>query len=263
MPTSNKPRILIGLAIAGLVTAAAVWDYRTHLTSRANQNINATIPSKNNKQKIPIQSEIHGKILKIYVNNNQTVKQGDVLIELDPYYYTVSVEQAKAQLAEAKRISKEYALTVQEAKALVDQRQAELAQQEAVYKRKEALATKGYFPKQQVLEAATQMKAAQTAVILAKTHLEKVSTMTDPTLPDPIVTKASADLERAVLDLDRTKILAPTDGIIVDCQLVTNQVISAHQPLFTLEPSKKAQREIIISEQPVTNAVKQPSFLLH
>jgi len=49
----------------------------------------------------PISSRIEGTITHVYVDNNQVVKAGDPLVDLDPRDYQVSLDQARAQLAQA------------------------------------------------------------------------------------------------------------------------------------------------------------------
>jgi membrane fusion protein (multidrug efflux system) len=50
----------------------------------------------------PLSSRINGTISAVYVDNNQSVKAGQLLVQLDPRDYQVAVEQARAQLAQAR-----------------------------------------------------------------------------------------------------------------------------------------------------------------
>ncbi len=49
----------------------------------------------------PIGTRIDGNIIKVYVQNNQTVKVGDPLVDLDPRDNQVSLDQAEAQVRQA------------------------------------------------------------------------------------------------------------------------------------------------------------------
>src|ERR1700744_6558714 len=53
-------------------------------------------------QKVLITPDISGKIEKIVVREGQRVNEGDVLFEIDPVPFRLAVDQAKAQLAQAK-----------------------------------------------------------------------------------------------------------------------------------------------------------------
>ncbi|MBV9769895.1 MAG: HlyD family secretion protein [Bryobacterales bacterium] len=49
-----------------------------------------------------ISSRVDGTITHVYVDNNQTVKAGEPLVDLDPRDFQVSIDQARAQLAQAR-----------------------------------------------------------------------------------------------------------------------------------------------------------------
>jgi membrane fusion protein (multidrug efflux system) len=49
----------------------------------------------------PISSRINGTVIAVHVDNNQTVKAGQLLVQLDPRDYQLAIEQARAQLAQA------------------------------------------------------------------------------------------------------------------------------------------------------------------
>ena len=50
---------------------------------------------------VPVSSKIYGNVIEVLVNDNQMVKQGQVLVRIDPRDYQVKVDQAKASLAVA------------------------------------------------------------------------------------------------------------------------------------------------------------------
>ena len=83
----------IVLAIAGI--AAVLW----WLHSRQFEN---TDDAQVNAHLNPVTSRIDGTILKVYVDDNQTVKVGDPLVDLDPRDLQASLSQALAQLAQAR-----------------------------------------------------------------------------------------------------------------------------------------------------------------
>ncbi len=50
----------------------------------------------------PVTSRIDGTIIRVYVDDNQTVKAGDPLVDLDPRDFQVALDQSQAQLAQAR-----------------------------------------------------------------------------------------------------------------------------------------------------------------
>lgn len=235
MRTSLKSSIwILGLlAIASLMLA--LWTYPSQ--PAANQNKQNSRQTQNT---ILIQSEIHGKVAKVFVRNNQNVKRGDILFEIDPIPYQIALEHAKAQLSQTQQHQKTHDFYVKEAKALLAQKEAELQRQETLWQRRSTLAKKGYISKDNLLEIASQVDAAKAAVLIAKAQLEKAQLQATRQEKDPNLVKAQANVDIAKLNLKRTKVIAPTDGIVLELQLYPDQVISEHQPLFYIKARAKA-----------------------
>jgi len=83
--------VILGLmAIGGLLFWLHARQFETTDDAQVDAHLNA------------ISSRIDGTIMRVYVEDNQTVKAGDPLIDLDPRDYQVSLDQALAQLAQAR-----------------------------------------------------------------------------------------------------------------------------------------------------------------
>lgn len=80
-----------GAAILGLVFGVHYYRYAVSHESTDNAFIEGHI--------IPISPEVAGHVLKVYVTDNQEVKEGDLLIEIDPRDFDVRLQQARATLA--------------------------------------------------------------------------------------------------------------------------------------------------------------------
>jgi membrane fusion protein, multidrug efflux system len=92
-PKSSR-RLLVVLVVALLVVAAAaIWWHSTFTEDTDDAQVNGHL--------IQVSSRINGQVLKVDVEENQFVKQGDVIAELDPADYNVAVENAQAALASA------------------------------------------------------------------------------------------------------------------------------------------------------------------
>jgi membrane fusion protein (multidrug efflux system) len=77
-----------------VVGAVAFWWHSTFAEDTDDAQINGHL--------IQVSSRIAGQVQKVYVDENQLVKKGDLIAELDPRDYQVAVENAKAVLASAK-----------------------------------------------------------------------------------------------------------------------------------------------------------------
>ncbi len=82
--------VLIVLGVAGLL----YWLHARHFESTDDAQVDAHLN--------PISARVDGMITKVYVDDNQTVKVGDPLVDLDESDFKVALDQALAQLAQAK-----------------------------------------------------------------------------------------------------------------------------------------------------------------
>jgi membrane fusion protein (multidrug efflux system) len=92
-PRSRRRGIIIVVVAILVVAALAFWWHSTFTEDTDDAQVNGHL--------IQISSRIAGQVLHVYVDENQMVKQGDVIAELDPRDYQVAVENAKAALASA------------------------------------------------------------------------------------------------------------------------------------------------------------------
>jgi membrane fusion protein (multidrug efflux system) len=90
----SRRRALIALAVVVVVlVSAAIWWHSTYSEDTDDAQVNGHL--------IQVSSRINGQIAKVSVDENQVVKQGDLIAELDPRDYQVAVENAEAALASA------------------------------------------------------------------------------------------------------------------------------------------------------------------
>src|SRR6202789_3440335 len=93
----NRSRML-AIFVAVLVLAAIggllYWLHARHYEDTDDAQIDGNLS--------PIGTRVDGTIVNVYVQNNQRVKVGDPLVELDPRDIQVKLDQAKAQLAQAR-----------------------------------------------------------------------------------------------------------------------------------------------------------------
>ena len=90
----SRRRVIIALAIVVLaVIAVAIWWHSTFSEDTDDAQVNGHL--------IQVSSRISGHVAKVDVDENQLVKRGDVIAELDPSDYQVAVENAEAALASA------------------------------------------------------------------------------------------------------------------------------------------------------------------
>ncbi|HEY2861857.1 MAG TPA: HlyD family secretion protein [Terracidiphilus sp.] len=92
-PRSRRRGIIVIVIAVIAVAALAFWWHSTFYEDTDDAQVSGHL--------IQVSSRIQGQILNVDVQENQVVKKGDPIAELDPRDYQVAVEQAKAALASA------------------------------------------------------------------------------------------------------------------------------------------------------------------
>ncbi|MGA2886642.1 MAG: HlyD family secretion protein [Terracidiphilus sp.] len=92
-PNSRRRGIIIVVVAVLVLVAVAIWWRSTYSEDTDDAQVNGHL--------IQISPRISGQVLKVDVEENQVVKAGDVIAELDPADYQVALENAQAALASA------------------------------------------------------------------------------------------------------------------------------------------------------------------
>jgi len=166
-----------------------------------------------------INARVSGQVIEIAVADNQRVTKGQLLFRIDPEPYRIAVEQAEADLENAR-------LAIDTLKTKYRQQQAELQSAKASatfdeheYDRKQALIASGYTSKAALERADTDRTVARQniAAIQQQIAITVVALGGDANIEadrHPTVRAARARLDRTKLDLSYTAVRAPDDGIV-------------------------------------------------
>ncbi|MGH7905168.1 MAG: HlyD family secretion protein, partial [Candidatus Binataceae bacterium] len=196
---------LMALAVLAVGAAApSAWNYLQSYESTDDAQIDGHID--------PLSSRIDGTVIRVHVEDDDRVKKGELLVEIDPRDYQAAVEQARARLelarAQAASAKQDYAA------ALAFIREAEAtnfrAQRDA--RRYAILLEKQVVPPEQYdqYNAIARVDAAKTdsARETAGSALKAIAAR------EAEVDEAKAALDQALLNLSYTKIYAPANGIV-------------------------------------------------
>jgi membrane fusion protein (multidrug efflux system) len=92
-PKSRRKSVAAVVIVLLVLVAAGLWWHSTFTQDTDDAQVNGHL--------MQVSARINGHVLKVDVEENQVVKQGDVIAELDPRDYQVAVENAEAALASA------------------------------------------------------------------------------------------------------------------------------------------------------------------
>ena len=201
---------LIVLAVcAVLMIYYLVADRITPYTSQAR--VNALV--------IPIVSEVSGTVIDVVVERNQGVGAGELLFQVEPDRYALAVETAKANLQSARQATGASTANITAAEAQVTSAIAIRlrAEQDIVRLRRIKAEDPGAISDRRIELAEATYTAGQASVKAAEANLERARQDLGDTGDENFrVLQAQADLEQAELNLLRTSVLSPDDGVVTD-----------------------------------------------
>ena len=208
---------------------------------------------------------IAGPVETVRVANTQIVHKGDILVTIDPADFQIAVERAEADLAQAERQFLETRATGGALQAQINARdsdiqraQAEMVAAQSAFdkarvdlSRRQSLAKSGAVSGDELTSATNAFAAAQAQLAVAKAGIAQAranraaatqnynanqALVQGPMESNPDVASARSKLDSAKLDLSRTVIRAPFDGVIAQRNVQVGQRIAAGTPIMTVVP---------------------------
>src|SRR5262245_10824614 len=218
-PVRRWTLIILGVIIA-IFLYSIIADRMTPYTSQAI--VQAYV--------VRVAPEVSGRVLEVGVTDNQKVKAGELLFRIDPEPYEIALKQAVAKVDRVgQTIGANTAGVASSEERLVEaraQRDNTVEQAGRILQ----LVEKGVYAKAREDRAKAEIEAAEASVREA----EKAKEQLGPTGADnPELREAVAAVEKAKLDLVRTKVFAPSDGVVTNLQLTLGQFVGAGQAVLT------------------------------
>jgi multidrug efflux system membrane fusion protein len=186
--------------------------------------------------------DVSGRIGALHVTNNQRVKRGEALVDIDPEPFELQVRQARAQVAALKaqinltgRQVASQRTGADAAATQINHARAQLQLAQDTLQRLEPLLAKGYVTKQQIDEARTNERNAAVALTTTTQQAQQARQAVGDT--ESLIAQlagAEASLALAERDLRLATMLAPYDGLLVGLQIAEGAYAVTGHPLFTL-----------------------------
>ncbi|AJA07339.1 secretion protein HlyD [Sphingopyxis fribergensis] len=263
---AKRKKLLRILAIV-VVTVAVLWGLWYFLTQAGRVHTDNAYVGADSAQ---VTALVSGPVKEVRVSGTQAVKKGDILVILDDADQRIAVADAEAALRLARQRYGQASATADAARARVSARGADIAQARARLRdanatveraraelaRRESIAGTGAVSGEELTSARAALASASAARDLAAAGIASaeatrgsasgdlgaaeavVRGTTVDTAPD--VAAAEARLEKAKLDLARTVLRAPVDGIVTNRQVQVGQRIAAGAPIMILVPISTA-----------------------
>jgi HlyD family secretion protein len=147
---------------------------------------------------VKISADVSGEITELYVQEGDTVKEGQLLLKINPDLYITARDRAKAGVSSSQS-------SLKTAQAQLTQAEARFMEQQAAYKRSEQLLADKVISQSEFDAAKSMYLVAQSEVRAAKERIAAARFGID---------NSQASLNEANKNLGRTSIFAPSDGVV-------------------------------------------------
>ena len=253
---SRRPVKLTRLALLVVVPIAAIvgggfwWLSGGRFVGTDNAYVKAHI--------VQIAPEVSGQVRRVPVHDHASVAAGETLLTIESRPFRLALDSAEAELDAAR-------IQVENLRGLWREAVSELAEAEAraayfqrQWQRQEELAVKGVASASKRDEALNDARGAADRVTTLREKLQRVLTALngDPNLPPDqhaSVRDKMAARERAALDLARTTVRAPVDGVVVNLRVQQGEQVKAATPLFALVVTSRPWIEANFKETELTH----------
>ena len=246
-PPSRRRRPFPGILVAAVVAiavAASAWFWWRESRAASADSAWRTVKVERGDIRVAISatgtlsaistvtvgSQISGQVTEVLVDFNSEVKKGDVLARIDPSTYEAQIEAGNAQIASAR--------------ASLAQAQATLRNAELDYRRKADLG-------EQKLVAQSDIDVARAAYDQARAQVASTQAQ---------IRQQTASTQSTRVNLDRTVIRSPVDGVVLTRTIEPGQTVAASlqaPELFTIaEDLSKMKIELAVDEADI-GQVKQ------
>ena len=264
---TSSPRKKWLFRLTGLVVVLGAaygiydWMVNSHFEETDNAYVQGNI--------VQIAPQTAGTVQSIMADDTDYVKEGQIMVRLDPADAKVAFEQAKANLAQAVRQVRTLYVNNGSYTAQIAQRQAEvskakndLARAQNDLKRRQALTGNGAVSKEELSHAQSQVDAAQAAVTAAQAavstareQLASNQSLTEGISVNehPNVQAAAAKVREAYLAMQRVELVSPVSGVVGKRSVQVGQRVAPGTPLMAVIPMNQLWVEANFKENQLRN----------
>jgi membrane fusion protein (multidrug efflux system) len=247
-----RPILLIGVpALLGLV-ALHIYAATGRMVTTENAYVKA--------RKIAVSSELAGRVLRVAVAENQRVRAGDLLVELDRQSLLAARAAAEAERDVVRQEISTRRAALNRARIDIDAAAETLRYAEGGYIRQVKLATTG-SGRAALLDAALhEVEAARQDVRRAQGDVQELISRLGgranlKTDDHPLVRQAQIKIDWIDAQLLKTRILAPADGVAAKVSLEPGEYVTVGRALFVIIEDSETWIEANLKETQLTHIV--------
>jgi HlyD family secretion protein len=227
----------VGIALLVAALAAAAWwgfsrtqqpevSYRTAKIERGSlQAVVSASGTVTPVTQVQVSSQVSGQIKELFVDFNSLVKKGQLIARLDPETFDYRVRQSTADLEAARASVLTAQANVQSALAQVARAQVDVAETQRDEKRKLDLLAQNFISSAELDTAKAKAQSANESLKVTNAQVDVARAQALTAVA--VVKQRDAQLQQARVDLERTQIRSPVDGIVIKRSVEVGQTVAA------------------------------------
>jgi HlyD family secretion protein len=246
--------VLLALAAVGFASRNLIFGKPAEAYEATRGDLVQTVVASGRvmtPQRVSIGAVITERVARIPVEEGQSVRRGEVLIELDDTDERAALAQAQASVAQAEaklRQLREVALP--SAEQGLAQAQANSLQARQAYDRTKTLQERGFIGQSQLDDARRNLDVAESQLRAARLQVQTNGPAgSDFALARTALDQAHANLRSAQAKLEQTVLHAPVDGVLIARSVEAGNVVQAGKELMLLAPGGETQVVVEIDER--------------
>ena len=193
--------VLVAILYGIFAPSTPSYEYETEAATRGEVS---RIVSASGKLRalntINVGSEVSGQVTEVNVDFNSPVQKGQVLARIDDTRLRARATQARAQVQLAQA-------ALAQADAAITRSRTDVAVQNREFGRRQELAEKGFVSKANIDQAENLLATAKASLSTGLAQAQSARAQ---------IAQSQAELSSAELDLSRTRIISPTDGVVIN-----------------------------------------------
>jgi len=231
----KRKSLLILLTLLFIILAVAYGIYWFLVLRHYEETDDAYVAGN----QVQIMAQVSGSVTQVWADNTDFVKQGDVLVTLDPVDAQQAFEKAQTELASSVRQTHQLMINSKQYQASIEVQKTALAQAQSDLNRRIPLGSANLIGREELQHARDAVTSAQAQLDVAIQQYNANQAMVLGTkLEDqPAVKQAATEVRNAWLALERTKIVSPITGYVSRRAVQPGAQISPTTPLMAVVPA--------------------------
>jgi len=231
----KRKSLLILLTLLFIVLAVAYGIYWFLVLRHYEETDDAYVAGN----QVQIMAQVSGSVTKVWADNTDFVKKGDILVTLDPTDAQQAFEKAQTELASSVRQTHQLMINSKQYQANIELQKTALAQAQSDLNRRIPLGSANLIGREELQHARDAVTSAQAQldVAIQQYNANQAMILGSKLEDQPAVKQAATEVRNAWLALERTKIVSPMTGYVSRRAVQPGAQISPTTPLMAVVPA--------------------------